>query len=968
MLKKLIKNWQIVLFVVLSLTPILWFVGRGGALINGVDTNFPLNPLIWFTRRFFVWNDVASAGINFASSTAGLFFHLIQVIPSFLGLNLQAVQILSLIFWFGAIVFASYLFSKNVFPENKLSQVIFVTLYTFNTYIFNTWENVKVANLAVVVALPFMLSLFILRQNGNISDKKFIFLTAITSLIASGAGINPAYFIVVITGLVIWGMMSGGKRLLLTMLSVILLVNSFWIVSTGKQLFFSDRRVTELSDIGFTDWLDSLSENTSLLNVFRLQGAWDWYALDDAGSPLYIPYANNYFRRLPFVAFSFILTALSLGGLLIRKRDNRLKIYFGLLVILGVFLGAGSHLPTGAIYNFLSDHMPFFSFFRSPWYLFTPYTVLGLTGLAALLFSSKNKLFKLLAPIVIVGNLVYCYPLVTGKVYRPASSDSFFVKFPEYVFESADWLNSGEAKGRVIGYPGEEIERFKWGYSGIESILNLMSSRETLFLSLNAGDLSQMKLINAFYKAIRNGQVSSAESIAAKLNIQTIFDKNDQRTLWGPLPQAIKEYEKVTFGDWSFYNLPSSVFLPKILVPEKVYFAYPGEDSEELVGVLPGESAFVDSRDSVVAKIPMINDLTGKVILAENSQLAEYKSYLTSSQKQTLAFGEKDLSKVVYKINVVSEGLYTPLLENFYLSEFGIDQEQDLPVLIDGLATTWSASQSGDYLVFNPVRFSEGVHTIQIELISRNLVVSGESVLGLASRDDKELFTPFRIDPFNSLHPYLITFDYKNIYGRRSTFKVEQKSDSVNYKFQSEGPPFSPEQVRFSFYFDPIPAADSYLEIKPTILPVVDDPLGTKIEYSNLGVYPLFTNKLAFISEPNSTFIRPDELTYEKISPVKYKGQIRGGKGNSVIVFSENYSSDWDIKLTDKGGNKVSQEPLHFSINLYANGWYVKDLEGDFDFEIYYKPQRLHNLFLIISFGTLAWATFNYHYNRRRKA
>ncbi len=109
-MKTLRSRWLLItpflIIVILSLTPLIWFLGRGDTIINGVDTNFPLDPAIWFSRRFFVWNSVTNAGGDFSSSTAGLFFHLVQVIPYTLGLSLQQVQIISLIFWFAIINFS----------------------------------------------------------------------------------------------------------------------------------------------------------------------------------------------------------------------------------------------------------------------------------------------------------------------------------------------------------------------------------------------------------------------------------------------------------------------------------------------------------------------------------------------------------------------------------------------------------------------------------------------------------------------------------------------------------------------------------------------------------------------------------------------------------------------------------------------------------------------------------------------
>ena len=159
-----------VILIVLSLTPVVWFWGRQGVLINGLDTNFPLDPLVWFRRRFFIWNSLVNAGVDFSSSVSGVFFHLIQVIPYSLGFNLQTVELISIVFWFAAVIFSGFLFIKTILPESKLAQLTFVVLNAFNTYLFNTWENIKVSNLALMVGLPLMLALLV-KLSSNLQKK-----------------------------------------------------------------------------------------------------------------------------------------------------------------------------------------------------------------------------------------------------------------------------------------------------------------------------------------------------------------------------------------------------------------------------------------------------------------------------------------------------------------------------------------------------------------------------------------------------------------------------------------------------------------------------------------------------------------------------------------------------------------------------------------------------------------------------
>src|SRR6185369_13085197 len=134
------RKLVLLIILLLGLTPLVWFFRRPGVLITGSDTNFPLNPAVWFMRRFFVWNSVGNAGSDFSSSTAGTFFHFIQYMPYKLGLPLQSVEIFSLLFWSMLIIFSTFFLATLLFPKNKVPQILFTVFYSFNIYLFNTWE------------------------------------------------------------------------------------------------------------------------------------------------------------------------------------------------------------------------------------------------------------------------------------------------------------------------------------------------------------------------------------------------------------------------------------------------------------------------------------------------------------------------------------------------------------------------------------------------------------------------------------------------------------------------------------------------------------------------------------------------------------------------------------------------------------------------------------------------------------
>lgn len=987
---------------IFGLTPIIWFLGKGEVLINGVDTNFPLDPLSWFLKRFFVWNSTINTGVDFSSSTAGLFFHLIQVIPAQLGLAPQKVQIISLIFWFLSIVFSAYILAKVLFKGNFPVQCLFVILYSFNVYLFNTWENIKVSNLSLIAALPLGLAIFLALNERSITRAKAAFYSALVGIVLSGSGINPSYFLTFYFILFIFLLSFfivhwWQKRIIsdvlnfLIICAVILAVNLFWILPTSNFILQNVPTSGTIYKLGLTNWIDSLSENTSLFNVTRLQGAWDWYPIDEKTKlPLYIPYSLNYFHRLPFITFSILIPSLALLSFLFFKREQSLLyISFGILAILGIFLTAGTHLPSGAIYKLLVDYLPFFTIFRSPWYIFSPMIILAFAGLVCLLFYNLSQLFQkygfkggtvliwLGILILVVGNFLYNYPLVTGKIFRPDKKDGFYINFPDYVFEARDWLKTKE-DGRIIGYPSDEIENFKWGYRGIDSIIGLISGRELLFLPLSYLDPKPVSLIAELYKSIKKGQMEATWNLVSKLNIGTIFEKQDQQSLAPEIRGNLSSLQNTKFGDWYFYQVPSNYYVPKIYPAKKLILGYPPQKQTQALTILSSEEVMVNAQDSIIKQIPGIAKLSSQVILTSNSQAEELDNFLSSLPILDIRLISRDLSKVNFQLDVLKDDVFEPVLEKYGLSAFGIDKAKNLEVVVDGKEEIWSVGRETDtYLFFKPLKLLAGRHQITLRLENKNLIApggdfegelvfkqTGEGIFEIL-QDEKGKYlsifhkkkTPpdpsadFTVVPFDPLGYYLIQLRYRQIYGNLGNLVILQGNKDTLVKAQAESLPSYPDWNNFSFYFSPV-ATPSELKIA-LVAPHIEDPLGTRILYDDLSVYQVFTNKLLFLNKTEEQFLSTPRVEFKKLSPVSYEVNVENGNIPHVLVFSENYSPDWELTVTDPAGKKLDIKPLHFSANVYANSWYLSNTPSNYKAKIFYKPQGLFWLGLTVASGSL---------------
>lgn len=621
-------------------------------------------------------------------------------------------------------------------------------------------------------------------------------------------------------------------------------------------------------------------------------------------------------------------------------------------------MSAGTHPPTGIIFKWLLvKHLPFFSLFRSPWYIFTPLIILAYSGLTAIFLEKISAKFAkttlLISAIIFVGNLVYCYPLLTGKIFRPAMVDNFYIHFPDYVFEAQAWLKSTEKllSGRVLSYPPDEIERFKWGYNGIDSIVSLLSSADVLFSPLNAPEFTTSSILQEVYHHLGNGDIEAAENLAGRMNVAVIFEKNDQGSLFFKLPDAVKKKKLTEFGLWSFYSFPAeSKVQPKIYSSSTTVSATPYVLAGKMLPLLSGGEVLVNPNDSMIMG-------KGNIILAENSQVNELAKYERIANTTDSRITEKKLDEAVFSFKITDQGIYQPILERSKLDKFDIDFGLEVE------------KYTPSYVYFKPQFFDPGEHTISMHLRQRNLISGGDfesgekfkrtndsiykfeydngnTFLEITNKNKSapEPAASFTVNEFDPALTYLIKVKYKRIFGNIPELDAIQSKGEVTYQNIVEKFPIIPEWQNYSFFFKPV-FTDSSLRIN-LLAPFISTSFGTRIQYDDLEVYPLFDNNL-FLTKKTENEISP-KVEYTKISPVSYEGTVKGAKGDHIIVFSENYSPAWVWQSSEIKNAK------HFTANLYANAWYVENAPENYKFKLYYWPQNLRYIGILLLVVTLA--------------
>lgn len=88
------------------------------------------------------------------------------------------------------------------------------------------------------------------------------------------------------------------------------------------------------------------------------------------------------------------------------------------------------------------------------------------------------------------------------------------------------------------------------------------------------------------------------------------------------------------------------------------------------------------------------------------------------------------------------------------------------------------------------------------------------------------------------------------------------------------------------------------------------------------------------------------KVSFNKLSPSKYKVVIKNAKSSFILSFSERFSPLWEATINNEN---ISD---HFMINGYGNGWYI-DKKGDYNIMLYFNSEKKFEIGLTITFITI---------------
>lgn len=576
---------ELLIIIAVGFTPLLWFHGK--QVILGHDAGLTLFPISHFLDRLFAWTERFGFGSDQTYAMPGFFIHGLEALVAYLGFNLQTTQKIVFVFWLLLPGLTMYYFASLLGKKLNLKYFVLpaVVFYMFNHFLLQGWFVAERTKFSLYAALPLVMAfLFDWEEKRRSTIKTGFFLSLILFFLNGEAslplfgGIILSVFVFIIFYFIKDFSLQRVKEILKLIGSFALIsafLNAYWLLPYGSYILRSYSNTVEQAGglSGVLGWLSYVSQDSSLINIFRLQGIPEWYL-----NPLH-PYSSLFLNNPFLITISFLIAIGAFLPLyLIKDSEKRKKvIFFSFLALFSMIFMAGSHPPFGQIYVFLINFIPGFVAFRNPFYKFAPalwFSYAILIGFTINYFLQKVELRrKLLAYglyfVFSLGIILYSFPFFTGSFFDYiVGQRSMRVDVPQYILDYGKWSESPDRiNTKVLALPPPNSENkfdaYTWGYWSISPLTSLLTNAPVINES-NYMSLSEISIVETLYKMMKTNE-PGWQNLARILGIKSFVLRND--FIWNlkgsptDEPEEFKEALKSsdltlvkTFGEWQIYD------------------------------------------------------------------------------------------------------------------------------------------------------------------------------------------------------------------------------------------------------------------------------------------------------------------------------------------------------------------------------------------------------------------------------
>ena len=468
-------------------------------------------------------------------------------IASALNISMETVAKLFLLGGLTLIGSSMYYASNTLLKEyGRGERIAFIaSVIAALVYMFNPWTLNRVGHFSIWIAygLAPLVLIFFMR---SLQTRKvgYIVLTAIFWCFASASPHFAIPMAILLASWVIFTILCRAgtitrseilSHVRTTSLVVVffLLFSAFWFLPN----IMSGLQTGHIAPSGFllTDsLLDSLSINSTLLNVFRLMGC--WFTLDVPNQP---PLG---FLHYPWLIASFGLPLFAFASILLN-RNNKHCLYFLLLSVFFILLARGTQGPFPSAYEWFVFDIPFFSdtfglAFREPnkWegLVALAFCFLIAFAIAALLQTGWTKrAFRVGKSALVVVFIIFlpCFALFVENPVRHLFADMYVpVEVPQEYDAVNNWLASESEDFKVSWLPDYWGGITTWGACRIGNIGPFdvwSSSKPSLVDTARRNPLTRYYWDYNFYNALSNSKIAHFGKCLDPLNTRYVLYHKD---------------------------------------------------------------------------------------------------------------------------------------------------------------------------------------------------------------------------------------------------------------------------------------------------------------------------------------------------------------------------------------------------------------------------------------------------------
>ncbi len=573
-----------------------------GFILAGHDSGLPLDSEMFFKSRFFAWDDRLGFGVDNSYLFGSLTLHFLDYISALVTGTPYAGNWFNLFFWLGTIFITATVFAyqlKDIL--GKYFVFLFPPLLIFNFYLFQSIFILERAKYSVLAGILLFLAIFLKLKQRKIPLIFASLLSSLVFFVFNGGSLLglPLFgsFFIVILGILLFDLFTSLsarnfsgllKDLMFLALSLFFLslLNSYQLLPYMQNIinkeFFSHTGVADVSQN--SGWLNYISQNTSLLNLFRMQGVPNWFIDVFKVHPEH-PYSYIYLKNPVFITVSFVFPVMAFLSLLLFKevRQKQILLLFALIALAAMPFAAGTHPPFGFLYSIIFENIPGFFIFRTPYYKFIGAFYIGISVLLAAFLSfsvnyivnrlAGNKLkrsFKVLfgffLSFLIIGIwLGYHYNLLIPQnvfTWKKGYATKFVA--PSYIWQFKNWSNLKKDNKRTLLLPplknNKYSDGYTFGYWSLSPITYSLSSSSVIVddLGLSGGEKAW---VESLYLAIQKKDTTKIKIILDKLNVGYIIFRKDFEDIglvdnFKSLLSSIDIFNKVDqFGEWELYGV-----------------------------------------------------------------------------------------------------------------------------------------------------------------------------------------------------------------------------------------------------------------------------------------------------------------------------------------------------------------------------------------------------------------------------